>query len=58
MVFVQQKRNSVAKSRAALEGRYMPLEPMIVYDVERLPNGEIHIHPPYLLKPDETASPL
>lgn len=57
-----QHRKPASKTKSnrsmAAAGKYKPSEPMIVYDAERLPNGKIHIYPPYLLKPDGTASPL
>jgi hypothetical protein len=33
-------------------------EPMIVYDVESLPDGEQRSHPPYLLAPDGSVTAL
>ena len=39
-------------------GRYRPSEPMIVYDIETMPDGSTVIHPPYLLKPDGSVADL
>jgi hypothetical protein len=40
----------------ALEGRHKPSEPMIVWDVERLPTGGVRVSEPYLLKPDGSVA--
>jgi hypothetical protein len=42
----------------SMEDKYRPSEPMIVYDIERLPNGGVRVSSPYLLRPDSSVAAL